>query len=431
MTRTSSSPSSSNADPEQAPRGTSLVAGGHVLATLLQLLFLKIIATRLAPEAFGAVIVAAAGMAGMSFSIAMARALAATRSAADLGAALPGRMRPRLDRICLRIGPVAVALAGLFALLPVHDWLHLPSRWFSAFLPLLAGTALILGLASGTLLGSGRDRMFALLLALDPALRCVVAALLLLLGVGGNGLAALLALLIGPLVALLLARSGLPAATADAGRERRRSLLVALLGSAPSFAALTALGLLSFLDVLFVRHVLDGWAAAEFAAIAVGSRFLLLLPLPVSLMLSIGIAQRPDRARLPLRAVLQPVGMVIIILLLGLLVINEFGGPLLSLILDGDQYGHLENEYVRYALAASLLSLSQVLVFLGIALGRVSLALLPLVVIVAEVLQLREQGGSLAQCVSIVQGMAGLLLVFVAAVVLLPLLWSRRRRPVA
>ncbi|MFH0943577.1 MAG: hypothetical protein V2A76_00105, partial [Planctomycetota bacterium] len=332
----------------------------------------------------------------------------------------------RFDRLLPRIAGLSLLAAALCHLLPVAAWLQLPSRWMAAFLPLLAGASLLLGLAAGSLLGSGRDRSFALLLLIDPLLRCGLGALFGWLSLGTSGQGPLLATLLGLVAAILFARSRLPSADRSALPQKRRGNSLSL-ASPTALAALVSLGLLLFLDLAVVRLTLDPIQSAHFAAVAVMSRFLILLPVPLSILLVPAVIRRLSRKEPAHPELLRTLGAALIIALLGLLVVNEFGAALLSFFLDADAYGGLRADFTRYSLAAATFALSEVLVFFGIALGRVSLALLPTAVLVVEAHQLLHRGQSVEACIAIVQTMALALLGSLVVVVLLPLFWSGRR----
>ena len=410
---------------ESAGRGSPVTALAYLGAAGGQLLFLKELSSWLEPGAFGAVLGSTALMLGLSLLAAALRAASAASSAAALQRN-EGTDLARFDRRLLLAGGLAVVLAVAFYGSPLAGWLRLPSRLFAGWQPLLAGASVLLGLAGGSLLGSGRERRYALLLLIDPWLRCGAFALFNGLGLGRDGSGPLAAIFIGLSVSIVFARLALPGRARDAKLPSRRSGHAVQLARPTALLALLSCGLLLFLDVALVRHFLEPGEAARFAAVAVASRFLILLPIPLALLLVPLVRLRIQRREPTLPAFLRTLGSMSIVLLLGLLAVNEFGGRLLAFFLDGDRYGDLRSEYIRYALAAAVHALSALLVFYGIALDRVSLALLPGTMLVIEVGLLLERGRDLLDCITVIQTMALAQLGALIVVVLLPLVWSRR-----
>lgn len=408
-------------------RGVPFVALAYLGATAGHLLFLKGLAAWLPLSEFGAVLMAASLMAALGFTCAALRASSATAFAVAAAAGVEGAISARFDQLLLRIAGTSLLAAVLCYLLPVATWFQLPSRWMAAFLPLLGGASILLGLAGGSLLGSGRDKSFALLLLLDPLSRCGLGALFVWLSPGTLGHGALIAILLGLVASILFARTRLPAADRRSPLKKRRGNSLPL-SSPTAIAALVSLGMLLFLDLAIVRLTLDPVESARFTAVAVMSRFLILLPVPLSIVLVPAVVRRLSRREPAHPELFRTMGAALIIALLGLLAVNEFGGTILSFFLNGDAYGGLRAEFIRYSLAAATFALSEVLIFFGLALGRVSLALLPTAVLVVETQQLLNRGHSVEACIAIVQTMAIALLGSLVVVVLLPLLWSGKRR---
>ena len=413
---------------EQAGRGSPAVALAYLGAAGLQLLFLKGLAAWLEPEAFGAVLGSTALMLALTLASAALRAVSAASFAAASAGQAEGAVTARFDRRLLMFGGVSVLLAILFYTSPLTNWLRLPSRLFAGWQPLLAGASILFGLASGCLLGSGRERRFALVLLIDPLLRCGLAALFGRLELGADGSGPLAAIFVGLCVSILFARLWLPPADRTLQLPTRRSGHSVQLARPTALLAMLCCGLLMFFDLALVRHFLEPAEAASFAAVAVASRFLILLPIPMVLLLVPMVRLRIQRREATHPVLLRTLGSVTIILLLGLLAVSEFGGGLLAFFLDDAKYGGLRSEYIRYALAAALHALSTLLLFYGIALDRVSLALLPCAMLVIEVGLLLERGRDLADCIAVIQTTALAQLGALIVVVLLPLLWSGRSR---
>ncbi|MBI4882306.1 MAG: hypothetical protein HY812_21990 [Planctomycetes bacterium] len=404
------------------------VALAYVGAALATLAFLKGLALFLAIEAFGAVAAGVTLLLAVTFVAMALQAKNAAEAVAGGGRCVDLRARASFDALAVKVGASASLLSLLLRFLPFSAWFDLPSPWLAAMAPLLAGSGLLFGHATGALLGAGEDRAFAVLIVLDPILRCLLAAVCATLGLGAEGLGPLVSILCASAATTALARAWLPAeaqeASEDAPRRRRARTPLA---APPALAALASFGLLVFLDAALVRLVLTPLEAARFAAIAVASRFLVLLPFPLALLTMAAARGRMRRREAPLPELLSKLALAFCALGLCVLLINELGGWVLGFVLDDAKYGGLERLYARYALAAAVYGLTEMVLLFGIALGRVSLALLPPVVLVIECTLLIERGKSAADCVSVVQAMAFLHLAIQAVVVLLPLLWSRRR----
>ncbi len=393
--------------------GSPVVALAYVGAAILQLLFLKGCAVYLELEAFGAVQAAFCLSFGASFLAMALRAASATRVAHPH----PDGHRPRFDRLAWKAAAAAAAGAILLALFPVTERLDLPSPAIAALMPVLVAAAIVHGVSTGTVLGSERDRRFAALVVFEPVLRCLLAALLLSLGVGADGP--------GPVAAMTVSL----AATAGFGRfmfppeprpdERPRRRRRQALATPAAVAAIAAYGVLLGSDVLLARLTLSPDEAARYAGVAAASRFLVLLPFPLSLLLLARLRGAAGR-RAPVRELARALGGIVVGDLVLLLVVNEFGRSLLDTFLAPERFDGLGGAYSAYAIAAALYGIAQVLLIFGVALDHVSLVLLPSAVAIVQVPIFLSSGNTLEDCVTIVQTMALLLVFSLAAVVLLP-----------
>lgn len=392
--------------------GSPVVALAYVGAAALQLLFLKGCAVYLELSDFGAIQVAFSLSFATSFVAMALRAASATR-AAD---AAPSNAAERFDRLARRLTAIAGGAAALFAVLPVADRLSLPNVAVAAAMPILVAVSILHGVSTGTVLGSERDRRFAALIVFEPALRCLIAALLFSIGVASDGLGPVLAMIVSLGATAGFGRLMFPAEPpGDRPRRARRQPL-----SAPvTIAALAAYGLLLASDIPLARLVLDADEASRYAGIAVASRFLVLLPFPISLLLLARLRGRAGRVA-PVRELARALAAVAIGDVVFLFLLNEFGGALLELLLAPDHFDGLRDAYVGYAVAAALYGLAQLLLFFGIALGHVSLVLLPSAVMIVQIPLFLANGGSLRDCVTIAQTMALLLVFTLTLVVLLP-----------
>lgn len=408
-----------------------MVPVAYVVAALINVLFVKALAVRLPLDTFGAVIATLTLMLAATFAALTLQALAASAASARVKRGLRPGFSRRSDRLANRVTGVAIALAVIGYCVPsLTHALRLPSPSYTAALPLLAATAILNAVATGTVLGSGRDRAFVFVVLLEPLLRCALAWLFMgRLGMGGFG--AVLAMLFSTTLNFAVSRGRLLGAAEEDGvlsaRERlaRHRLPLQPFSSVPALLALFCFGVLVFLDIPVARFLLDAEEGGVYSGMATASRFLLLLPFPLALLLAARVKSRLIRREATLPELLRMLAIFAIPAALCLWLVSEFATPILSLLLDRDKFAVAAREFPRYAIATTLFGAAELLLFYGIAAGRVSLATLPIAAAVLEVVLLADKGTSIGNCVSVVQTMAILFGLALAAVVLTPL--SRAR----
>lgn len=419
--------------PSSASRTSPVVPISYLGAALANVLFVKALAVALPVAAFGAVIAALALMLAATIPALTLQALAAADATARRARGFEAGFTPRLDRLAAWTIGVALVLAVAFYLAaPLTAALRMPSATFSAAIPLLGATSLLAALSTGTVLGCGRERAFAGLVVAEPVLRAAVTVGLLAAGAGGFG--PLLAMLISTTATIVAARQLVPGVTPDPTAERPTTAVERIqqarrplqrLGRAPSLAALASYGVLVFVDIIAVRLLLDADSAGQYAGIATASRFLLLLPLPLALLLVARVRARMNRREATLPELGRMLAVLAALLLVALLILSWFAGPLLGLFLDEDKFALLAPELPRYAVAASVFAVGQLLLFYGLATGSIALALLPLAAAVMEITLLAENGSTIGNCIAVVQTMALLFVAVLAAVVLVPAVFQR------
>ena len=404
----------------------------YAAAAIINVLFIKGLAVHFDVAVFGAIVAALSLTLAATFSTLTMQALAAASASARYLKGLTAGFTARVERdASLLIGGAIALSVALYFVEGVPTALRLPSASYAASVPLLAATAILFGIATGTVLGSGRERAFAALVVMEPSLRCVVTVVFLSLGVGG--FSPLLAMLASTTAAVLVSRRVLPSVVGDDPAPSPKEVLIRQrlplqpFAKAASLLALFCYGLLVFIDVPVVRFLLDAEEAGRYAGLATVNRFLLLLPFPIALLVVARVRQRINRREPSHPELFRGLAIFAVPTAIALLLIDLFAPRILGLFLDYDKYGGLWVDFPRYAIAAALFGAAQLVLFYGIAAGRISLAVLPLVAAVLQVVLLAENGNSVGNCVTVMQTMAILFLIVLTVVVLAPLLWSRSR----
>lgn len=408
--------------------GSPLVPGAFAAAALFNVLYLKGMALYFEPDAFSAVLSSIGLLLGAMYPALALQATSAADALALVQARRESRLAARFDRLARFIVLAALPLAGLaFFATSLQEFFRFPRPSFAALAPLLAAGSLLHCIGAGLLLGAGQERAFAFVIALEPVVRSAAAIAFVRLGLGDFG--PLLAIVFATTAMATVARALLP--RTDSGTASpiaalpRRSALDAL--KAPTaLLALFALGTIATADVPFTRAVLPAELAGRYAALAAAGRFLLLLPVPLAIVLIARIGRDAARNRPTLRPFLKALLLLAAALGGALVLLFLLGAEYLAVVLDGERYGDLAPELLRYGFAAAALALASLLVFYGIALGRVSLALVPAAALPAYVALLARHGHTLAGCLSVLQLVAGAVAAVAAVVVLLPLVWVRR-----
>lgn len=339
--------------------GAIRAALGHLAAAAGQVAFFALSARALPAGSF---VVAQAALAPAFVLLLPAYAWRARN------AARPGTAPSGAGTFAVALGAAAV-LGALFGAIAARGSAPLSASAFAL------GALAAAGLAThhahlGRLLGLGAEKRFAALLAFEPALRCLLALLL------------LRAAPLDPLRSLLgafAASTLLSAALGGRSAPTRRPgppLPATTLSRPAAMAALLALGLLAALECSLAPAVLGVEEAARVSAASVAARPILLLAFPSALLVALG-AQPPNpppsswsrlrRYALPTAAA----GVVI-----GLLA-PPIGAPLLEALL-GPPYAALGARLQLRTVGGAALALSLLLLAYGTARGRVSLALLPL-----------------------------------------------------
>ncbi len=397
---------------------------GYACAIVGNLLFLRVLASSLRPDEFArfAGALAIALPAFVPALVAQAASAARARWLVTHGRA--GETSESFDGAVRRVAMFALVVAIVVTILPVADALALDPLTVSAA-PLIGGALLLQGRATGLLLGAGRTFAFALIVAAEPILRIAIAAPLL------RGVEPVRGLVISTLAtsvaASAFARARLPhkrEVDPNAARRRPRTPL-APLETWPATAALLAWGLLAFMDVPLARLEQSPSVAADYATAAVLGRFLLLLPLPLSLVLAANTKLRLGR-RLPVGAVF---GRVFLLnsaaLAIGILSVIFFGDRILAAFF-GAKASVLSDLYAEHARSLLLYGLSLPLILFGLAAGRVTLALLAIPGLLFVSMQFSTEGRAIERCLRAMTESAVLYFVIVLVVVTVPLLRARR-----
>lgn len=414
-------------------RTSPAVPLSYLGAALANVLYIKALAVEFPVPVFGAVIAALVLMLAATFPALTLQALTAADATGRRARGLAAGFTPRFDRLAAWVTGTALALSIAFYLTsPITEALRLPTPSFTAAIPLLAATSVLVAMTTGTLLGCGKEKAFAWLIVLEPALRLILTVVFVKTGVGGFG--PLMALLCSTTATVVAARQLIPGTSlttepeppstaAERIQHARRPL--ARFGSATALIALLAYGVLVFTDILAVRLLLDAESAGHYAGMTTAARFLLLLPFPLSLLLVGRVRQRLNKNEAPQKELLRVLLILAGLLALSLLLIHGFAKPILGLFLEKDKFAWLAPELPRYAIAAAIFGVGQILMFYAIATGSIAIALLPIAAVVMEITLLAENGTSIGNCVTVVQLMAILFVVVLAAVVLAPMMLAR------
>lgn len=329
--------------------GGSLVAAGMVVMNATAYLFTVAAARILAPQEFGAVtallgIILVGNVAALGLQAATARRLAllGDRSA---------------DVIATTIGVTAATALGVGVTVAASTVALTPLLRLDSYVPvMLCGLALVpmtvVGAQFGIAQGSERWSMLATVYAFAGIGRVAGGAVALLVSptatsaMLGVALGAWLPVLVG---ARLLRTHGVLHTTG----HRRSFLREALLGS----HALLAYFVLSNIDALVARNILDARDAGLYASGLVLAKAALFMPQFVSVVLYPSLA-RDDTTRSRTRAV----GLVA---LLGTLAVAATALlPQVALVLvGGDQYADNADRLWLFALAGSVLAVVHLLVF--------------------------------------------------------------------
>lgn len=329
--------------------GGSLVAAGMVVMNATAYLFTVAAARILAPQEFGAVtallgIILVGNVAALGLQAATARRLAllGDRSA---------------DVIATTIGVTAATALGVGVTVAASTVALTPLLRLDSYVPvMLCGLALVpmtvVGAQFGIAQGSERWSMLATVYAFAGIGRVAGGAVALLVSptatsaMLGVALGAWLPVLVG---ARLLRTHGVLHTTG----HRRSFLREALLGS----HALLAYFVLSNIDALVARNILDARNAGLYASGLVLAKAALFMPQFVSVVLYPSLA-RDDTTRSRTRAV----GLVA---LLGTLAVAATALlPQVALVLvGGDQYADNADRLWLFALAGSVLAVVHLLVF--------------------------------------------------------------------
>ncbi len=408
-----------------APSGSPSAAAASVIAAVTNVVFLKLLATSLSVDTFGLVAAALALPSAAVFLGLLLRADAAVLAANDAGA------EDRRFRRHARVAAGAAILLGLlFAVPAVRAGIGVPDARLALLAPVVAVLIPLHAATAGRLAGVGRDRDFLLVLAGEPVLRTTLLLLLLKLG-AGHAYAPLLSFSVALVATTAFGRTravAAPASDVDTARPRRRfRSRPSRLATGPAQAAWIAYGSLLALDVMLARVLLPEDDAGRYAAVAMASRFLVLLPFPLALLLFARTVAaeraRQSTARDLARVLLVTTGLAAVAVLL----VHETGRVLLSLFLDAERYGDLRPRYGAYAAATAGLGVSQILIAYALARGRVSIAFIPAVVAVASVPMFIAHADSLANAIVVRQTVSILLFVALVLLTLLPVALGRRR----
>jgi hypothetical protein len=335
-------------------------------------------------------------------------------------------------------GACALAIALAFAR-PLAEALKLPSVWLLAMAPLAAAAIVVHLAVAGAVLGAGAtagataERRYAGLVLVEPALRLAIAWPLLaaLRDATFAAAAPVLAVAVAPSACALFAwwRWLRPDATGSATMSTAPRGIAgsAVLRTRRALLGLSAYGLLVAMDIPAVRVLLDAEEAGRFAGVAAASRFLVLVPIPLSLLLVARMHLALLRGQQPVRELFQTLGFLLAAAVLGLAVVHLASGRLLAILLGADFDG-LGPAYERYAFAMALYGVAQGLLLFGIVLRTSGMTALPLATLAATALLLAERGTALPECIGVVRLLSVVFAVLLAIVALLPLLALRKRR---
>jgi O-antigen/teichoic acid export membrane protein len=291
--------------------------------------------------------------------------LGALQTAASAHVARAGASRDTVRRSLSAVAiwslPAAVATLACAPLL--RDYFDLASAVDAAILAPYLVVAALLATARGLLLGAQRVRVVAhTYLASTVARFAFGAALVMVCGATG----ALLATLLGEIVALLVAVAPLRRSPADGGGDRLR------LGTVGRAAvAVTGLFLFSTVDLLLARHHLAGDASGAYVAAATVAKTVLALPAAIMSVMFPRLALRhgePGRGRVLTLAVAAVAGPA----LLGAAVVVAVPGLVLR-ILYGDGYADAADLVRVLTAVAGLTSVVTVLTNAALARGARSM----------------------------------------------------------
>lgn len=422
--------------PIATARTSPAVPLSYLGAAFANVLFIKALAVEFPVAMFGAVIATLVLMLASTFAALTLQAVAAADATGRRARGMHAGFTRRFDRIAAWVtGSALVVSIAFYLMAPITEALRLPSPAFTAAIPLLAATSVLVAVTTGTLLGCGKEKAFAGLIVLEPALRLLLTYLFVKAGVGGFG--PLIALLCSTSATVVAARQMVPGTkieeetappTTVAERIQHARRPLARFGSPAALIALFGYGALVFTDILAVRLLLAEEVAGHYAGLTAAARFLLLLPFPLSLLLVGRVRQRLNKNLSPHPELLRVLMILAALLALSLLLVHGFARPILGLFLDHDKFASLAPELPRYAIAAAIFGVGQVLMFYAIATGSIAIALLPVAAIVMEVTLLAENGTSVGNCVAVVQLMAVLFVLVLGAVVFAPLGLERMGR---
>ena len=316
---------------------------------------------------------------------------------------------------------VALAAAGVVIRQPLAELIGVSQEWAAAALLPTIGLWMLVSIQRGVLQGLGAYGAVGRSIVLEGLGRLAIAVGLVLLGAGVTGafVATPLSLLAIAVALAAVMHRRLAPPSAPAPERRLRDLLgetkVVVIG-------LTLLAVLQNVDVILVRHELDGSEAGSYAAAALAAKTL------VWVAIGVGLYLLPEAARLS-AAGMQPRPA----LRHALLVVGTLSAPLLALfcllpgpVLElafGSELAGAAGQLPALALAMALLAVACLAVQYMLALGRV--AFLPVLGAIAlvepVVLTTANDLAAFATLVLVLQA--------IAAVSLLAL--SAARRPAA
>lgn len=329
--------------------GGSLVALGMVVMNAAAYLFTVAAARILAPQEFGAVtallgIILVGNVAALGLQATTARRLALLRDRAS-------------DVVATTISVTAAVALAVGAGVAASTVVLTPLLRLDSYLPVaLCGLALVpmtvVGAQFGIAQGSERWRLLSGVYAVAGLGRVLGGATA--LAVTPTATSAMLGVAIGAwlpvLVGVRLLRGSDPL---HAKGHRRSFLREAVLGS----HALLAYFVLSNIDALVARNILDAHDAGLYASGLVLAKAALFMPQFVSVVLYPALA-RDDTSRSRILAVTVVAGLGAVAVLATALL------PRVALVLvGGDQYTEVADRLWLFALAGSLLAVVHVLVF--------------------------------------------------------------------
>lgn len=405
-----------------------------IAALVLHLLFTKLLAHFLPRADFGAIVASQIFLFAAAFPAFALQAASAAFAFARRGVGKPVSPVESFDRIAAKVAIIAFILALVGYFLPLPKFFQFPSRSFGAAAPLLAATALLEAIATGTLLGARCERSFAASIVASPLLRLVLTAAFIACGFGS--FAAVFAILVASTIVAAGARARLSRSIAaqapdpeSARRGRARSPFAVFRGAA-TIGALFGFGILAHFDTMIVRTRLSVDDAGGYAGVAVIGRLGLLLTLPLALFLVLRVRRAlvDKKATFPylLRALL------VTALIQGAIVAIATFAPEapIAIFLDHAIYADLAPLLQRYSIAMGLLAIAQVLMFYGIAHDRMPLYLLPIAAVPLGIRLFVNKGRELHSAVLVAEAQALLFTIVLAgaiAVLAIVLPWASKK----